>query len=72
MRYLALAGERALALDVDQAERQLARALELAPAGDPAHASLLERWAQAAQQQGRLQEAREALEEAVDLYRDAG
>ena len=35
----------------------LARALELAPAGHPERASLLERWAQAAQQQGRLQEA---------------
>src|SRR5206468_4303735 len=52
VRYLAMAGERALALDVDQAERQLALALELAPAGDPARASLLECWAQAAQQQG--------------------
>jgi class 3 adenylate cyclase/tetratricopeptide (TPR) repeat protein len=69
VRYLALAGERALALDVDQAERQLALALELAPAADPTRASLLERWAQAAQQQGRLQEARRAFEQALDLYR---
>ena len=57
VRYLALAGERALALDVDQAERSSPSALELAPAGHPERASLLERWAQAAQQQGRLQEA---------------
>ena len=35
MRYLALAGERALSLDVDQAERQLAVALELVPPGHP-------------------------------------
>jgi tetratricopeptide (TPR) repeat protein len=68
VRYLALAGERALALDVDQAERHLARALELAPADDFGRASLLERWAQAAQQQGRLQEARQAFEQAVDLH----
>ena len=68
-RYLALAGERALSLDVEQAERQLALALELAPAGDLLRASLLERWAQAAQQQGRLQEARQAFEEALDIYR---
>src|SRR5206468_2422535 len=31
LHYLALAGERALSLDVDRAERQLARALELRP-----------------------------------------
>jgi class 3 adenylate cyclase/tetratricopeptide (TPR) repeat protein len=72
VHYLALAGERALSLDVDQAERQLAVALELAPLGHPVRASLLERWAQAAQQQGRLQEARQVLEQALDLYRDQG
>ena len=72
VRYLALAGERALSFDVDQAERQLALALELAPAGDSARASLLERWAQAAQQQARLQDARLALEQALELYRDQG
>jgi class 3 adenylate cyclase/tetratricopeptide (TPR) repeat protein len=68
-RYLALAGERSLALDVASAEASLARALELAPAGHPERARLLERWAQAAQQQGRLEEARAALEEAIALYR---
>ena len=72
IRYLALAGERALPLDVERAEASLARALALAPAGHPERASLLERWAQAAQQQGRLQEARAALEEALALYRRAG
>jgi class 3 adenylate cyclase/tetratricopeptide (TPR) repeat protein len=70
LRYLALAGERALSLDVDQAERQLALALELAPRGDSVRASLLARWAQAVQQQGRLQEARRALEQALHLHRD--
>jgi class 3 adenylate cyclase/tetratricopeptide (TPR) repeat protein len=69
IRYLALAGERALALDVDRAEQSLARALELAPAGHPERAALLERWAHAAQQQGSLKQANEALEEAVSLYR---
>ena len=72
LRYLALAGERALALDVDRGEQHLARALHLAPPDDPERASLLERWAQAAQQQGRLQEARQALEQALDLYREQG
>jgi tetratricopeptide (TPR) repeat protein len=72
LRYLALAGERALALDVTRAEQSLARALELAPAGHRERAFLLERWAQAAQQQNRLKEARAALEEALALYREHG
>jgi class 3 adenylate cyclase/tetratricopeptide (TPR) repeat protein len=70
--YLALAGERALALDVASAEASLAKALELAPAGHPARAGILERWAQAAQQQGRLAEARPALEEVIALFREQG
>jgi predicted ATPase len=56
IRYLALAGERALALDVERAEASLAKALALVTAGHPERPSLLERWAQAAQQQNRLQE----------------
>jgi class 3 adenylate cyclase/tetratricopeptide (TPR) repeat protein len=71
-RYLALAGERGLALDVDRAEQNLARALELTPAGHPERASLLERWAKAAQQQARVKEAREALEEALAFHRQRG
>jgi class 3 adenylate cyclase/tetratricopeptide (TPR) repeat protein len=69
IHYLALAGARALSLDVGQAERQLAGALDLCPADDPVRASLLEGWSHAAQQQGRLLEAKEALEQALDLYR---
>ncbi len=70
IRYLALAGERALALDVDRAEASLAKALALAPAGHPERASLLERWAKTAQQQNRPQEARAALEEALGVHRE--
>jgi class 3 adenylate cyclase/tetratricopeptide (TPR) repeat protein len=70
VRYLALAGERALPLDVGAAEQQLARALELAPGGRTERASLLERWAHAALQQNRLREAQSALEEALAVYRD--
>jgi class 3 adenylate cyclase/tetratricopeptide (TPR) repeat protein len=69
MRFLALAAERALALDVDRAEEYLAKALALAPPGHPERARLLERWAEAAQQQGRLQDAQAALEEALVLRR---
>ncbi len=67
-RYLALAGERALPIDVASAEASFARALELTPAGRPERAGLLEHWAQAARQQGRLPEARAALEEALALH----
>ena len=70
VRSLGLAGARALVLDVERAERQLTRALELAPADAPERASLLEDWARAVQQQGRLREAREALEEALAMRRD--
>ena len=69
LHYLALAGERTLSLDIDQAERQFALALELAPAGHLERALLLEKWAQAVHEQGRLQEARQALEEALALNR---
>ena len=72
IRYLVLAGERALPLDVASAEAQLARALARAPAGHSQRAILLERWGQAAQQQGRLQEAKAALEEALALDRERG
>ncbi len=71
-RYLALAGERALPIDVASAEASFARALGLTPEHQSERAVLLERWAQAAQQQGRFAEARAALEEALDLYREDG
>ena len=69
-RYLGLAGERALPIDVASAEASFARALELTPSGHPERPGLLERWAQSAQQQGRLAELRAALEEALALYRE--
>jgi class 3 adenylate cyclase/tetratricopeptide (TPR) repeat protein len=69
-RYLTHAGDRALALDVTSAEQSLARALELAPPGHRERAFLLERWAEAAEQQNRLREAKEAFEEALVLHRE--
>jgi class 3 adenylate cyclase/tetratricopeptide (TPR) repeat protein len=71
-RYLAMAGARTLSLDVDRAERQLSHALELSPDDDPARALLLERWGLAVQQQGRLEEARQILGRALELYREQG
>jgi class 3 adenylate cyclase/tetratricopeptide (TPR) repeat protein len=70
IRFLALAAERTLALDFVLAEQDLSKALALAPPGHPERARLLERWAQAAQQQGRLEDARVALEEALALHRE--
>ena len=72
VRYLGLAGERALGLDVDQAERNLAQALDLTSDNDPQRPLLLERWAQERLQQGRLREARNALEQALNQYRQNG
>ena len=71
-RYLALAGERALPIDVDSAETSFARALALTPQGHSERPARLERWAQAARQQGRLTDAKAALMEAATLYRATG
>jgi len=72
VRYLTLAGERALSLDIGLAERQLARALELCPGDAPEQALLLERLAQATQQLGRLHDARQIFERALALDRGRG
>ena len=72
VRYLGLAGARALGLDTERAEQNLSRALELSAADDPQRPPLLERWAQAARQQNRLREARDALEQALRHYRQDG
>ncbi|MGB2874912.1 MAG: adenylate/guanylate cyclase domain-containing protein [Gaiellaceae bacterium] len=71
-RFLLLAGDRALALDVARAETSYARALELAAPGDSERAVILERWADAVQQGGRLLEAAAALEEAVAAFQERG
>jgi class 3 adenylate cyclase/tetratricopeptide (TPR) repeat protein len=72
VRYLGLAGERALGLDVARAEQNLSRALELTTYTDPQRPLLQERWAQAASQQGRLREARDAFEQALAGHRQHG
>jgi class 3 adenylate cyclase/tetratricopeptide (TPR) repeat protein len=71
-RFLSLAGERALGLDTAQAEKRLARALELAPAEDPERLELIVRWADAAYQAGHLREAAEALDQALPSLRAEG
>ena len=61
---LELAGDRALALDVDLAERHYAKAVELAVDGAK-RPYLLVAWAEALKQSGRLQEAADALDRGV-------
>ncbi|MDQ6878926.1 MAG: AAA family ATPase [Candidatus Dormibacteraeota bacterium] len=72
LRFLILAGDRALGLDIAKAEANLALALELAPPGHPRRAEVLARWAEAARQAGRHAEARMALDEAVAEFRVQG
>jgi class 3 adenylate cyclase/tetratricopeptide (TPR) repeat protein len=72
LRFLTLAGDRALGLDTAKAEANLARALELAPPGHPGRSKVLARWAEAARQAGRHAEARSALEEAAAEFRAQG
>ena len=65
LRFLVLAGDRAVGLDVGEAEAHYARALELVPREHPWRARLLARSAVAAQQAGRLAEAAATLDEAI-------
>ena len=70
--FLGLAGSRALALDVASGEASLTRALDLTPEDHLLRATLLAQWASAAQQLGRLTEARAALQQAFALEQQAG
>ena len=72
LRYLGLAGTRAMHLDVAAAERSLTRALELAPPDSPERPRLLARWASAVNRAGRYGEAVPALEEAIAALKAAG
>jgi class 3 adenylate cyclase/tetratricopeptide (TPR) repeat protein len=72
LRFLLLAGERALDLDVARAEAHLARALGLAPQGHPRRPEVLVRWADAVRQANRHREAAAALEEAISAFQEAG
>ncbi len=72
LRYLGLAGARAMDLDVAAAERHFARALELAPADGAERPRLLAQWAIAVHNGGRHGESVTALEAAIDKLRAAG
>jgi class 3 adenylate cyclase/tetratricopeptide (TPR) repeat protein len=72
LKFLSLAGERALGLDTAAALAHLERALALAPEGHPERAEALARFGKAAQQAGRFIEAADALEEAIAIFRAHG
>ena len=72
LRFLTLAGERALGLDTDGCDGHIERALELAPEGHPERAVALALFGEAALHAGRYAEAATALEEAIAAFRDAG
>ena len=68
-RFLVLAGDRAMTLDVARADAHYQRALALVPAGDPDRARVLEKAAEAAQQAGRTVQAERLLDEAIEGFR---
>ena len=72
LKFLTLAGERALGLDTAAALSNLERALALAVPGHPERPGALARFGEAALQSGRYSEAAEALEEAIASFRAAG
>ena len=71
-RYLTLAGDRSLGLDVVGAEALYRSALELTPEGTPERAHLLAKLAEALLQRARFSEANEMLEAAHALYPAVG
>ena len=72
LKFLSLAGERALGLDSAAALANLERALALAPQESPERPKVLALFGDAARQVGRFAEAAKALEEAITGFRAAG
>jgi class 3 adenylate cyclase/tetratricopeptide (TPR) repeat protein len=72
LRFLVLAGERALDLDVSAAVGLLERALALSPPGHTDRPTVLRRYGAATNASGRTKDAIAAYEEALDGFRAAG
>jgi class 3 adenylate cyclase/tetratricopeptide (TPR) repeat protein len=72
LRFLTLAGERALDLDNVAALAALERALALSPEGHPQRPEVLARFGEAAFEAQRFSDSVQALEEAIDLFRKKG
>ena len=71
-RFLVLAGDRAMTLDVARADAHYQRALALLPAAHPDRARTLEKAAEAAQQAGRATQAEALLSEAITGFEAGG
>ncbi len=69
-RFLTLAGERALGLDTDAALTNLERALALTPPSHPDRPHALTRFGEAAFHAGRSADAKEALEAAINAFKE--
>ena len=72
VRYLGLAGDRALGLDAEAAERNYARALELSAPDALDRPALLVRYADVLRHRARLTESIARFEEAIDGFRSNG
>ena len=72
VRFLTLAGDRSLQLDVTAAERQYARALELLPTPSRGRSSLLVKWGEALYQLGNIFQSAGAFDQAAKHFRDQG
>ncbi len=72
LRFLVLAGERALNLDTASADASLRQALELTPDGHPERARILTLRAHGAEMSGDVSEAVPLYEEAIAAYLSAG
>jgi class 3 adenylate cyclase/tetratricopeptide (TPR) repeat protein len=72
LRFLLLAGKRALGLDLTVAMRLLEQALALAPSGHPDRPMVLEPYGDGLNHDGRYRDAVAAYEEAIDLFRSSG
>ncbi len=72
LRFLTLAGDRALGLDTAGALAAFEHALALSPPGHPGRAVALAKFGRAAHQAARYTDAADALDEAITLFRAAG
>ena len=72
LRYLALAGEKAMTLDIAAAEVAFKRALELAPEGHPSRAQILVFLANVERTSGNIAEAIALLREGIAAYTSLG
>jgi predicted ATPase len=71
-RYLMLAGDRAMGIDVETAERHYAKASAMTGPGHPDHAELLARHGEALRLRARFREAAAAFEQAIAAFQANG